>query len=222
MTPRTEEQHEELRSLLGAYVLNAVDEIEHRRVERHLRTCEACASEARLLGAPVGELALLPELPDDADELIEKITAALPWRPRKVLMRLSAGIAAVAVAAAGFLGLALRDERARQDRIATVIAGAERSVAFDGQGGFDGTGRLYLAGGQAVLALDDMPAPGQERAWQLWALTSGEPTSMSVIEGEDRIVHLFEWEGRATAFAVTIEPAGGSPVPTSDPVLISS
>jgi anti-sigma-K factor RskA len=216
-----EREHTELQELLGAFVLNAVDPLEHRRIERHIASCEECAREVRLLGVPAAELSVLP-MPADADDLVEKIASSLPWRPRKALTRLSAAIAAVAVVVAGYLGVTLRNQNAREEQITTVIAGADRTVKLDAAEGFGGRGHLYLAGDDAVLALDNVPDAGRDRAYQLWALTGNQPRSMAVLDGEGRIVHLFEWQGDATGFAVTIEPAGGSPVPTSDPVLVSA
>jgi hypothetical protein len=113
-------------------------------------------------------------------------------------------------------------ERSRSNDLAAVVAESRRSVRLSGQGGFEGLGALYVSEGRAALVLDDVPPPGRGRSYQLWAITGEKPTSMTVVGGEDRIVRLFDWSGRADSFAVTIEPAGGSPVPTSDPVLTGS
>jgi anti-sigma-K factor RskA len=215
-------EHDDIQELLGAYVLHEVDPVEYRRVTKHLATCDECAREVSLLQGPAAELAFLEPSSDDAEALVERISTSLPWRGRRVVSRLSMAVAAVAVLVAGFLGVALRNENVREDRIAQVIAAAEESVSFEAGSGFEGGGRLYVAEGKAVLALDGVPAPGNDRAYQLWALASGKPRSMAVVEGSGRIVHLFDWDAPADAYAVTIEPAGGSPVPTSDPVLVST
>ncbi len=135
---------------------------------------------------------------------------------------MSAARAAVSVAAAGFRGGARVRERSRTDELSSVLADAQRSVRLAPQGGFDGQGTVYVADGRAALVLDDVPDPGRGRSYQLWAITGEKPASMTVVEDGDRVVRLFEWSGRADQFAVTIEPAGGSPVPTSDPVLVGA
>lgn len=218
----TDRDHAEMQSLLGAFVLNAVSVTEQRMVQRHLESCAECAREVGLLREASAELAWLPA-PEDADELVDRIAAALPPRPRRSVVRALAALAAVAVVAAGFLGAALVRERSRSGDLAAVVASSERSVSMRPQAsGFEGSGTLFLTGKHAALVLDDVPGPGRGRSYQLWAISDGKPTSMAVVGGDGRIVRLFEWSGRADTFAVTIEPAGGSPVPTSDPVLVGT
>ncbi|HYZ93152.1 MAG TPA: anti-sigma factor [Actinomycetota bacterium] len=218
----TDGNHTEVQSLLGAFVLNAVSASEHRLVERHLESCAECAREVGLLREASSELAWLPA-PEDAGELVERISAALPPRPRRIVVRALSAVAAVAVAAAGFLGASLVRERDRSDDLAAIVAEAGRSVRLHPQAsGFEGNGNLFLTGKRAALVLDDVPPPGRGRSYQLWAVSGDKPVSMAVVDGKTRIVRLFEWSGVADSFAVTIEPSGGSPVPTSDPVLAGS
>lgn len=213
-----EREHEELRSSLGAVVLNAVPEPEMRRLEQHLAGCAECANEVRLLREAATELAWLPR-PEDASELVERISSSLPRRPRRIATRTAVAIAAVAVAVAGFAGAALVRERSRNGDLVRVVASADRTVRLAAADGFGGRGTLYLSRSRAVLVLDGMPDPGRGRAYQLWAIRGAEPISMTVVHGHRRIDHVFAWTGRADRFAVTIEPVGGSPVPTSNPVL---
>jgi anti-sigma-K factor RskA len=218
----TDRSHAEVQSLLGAFVLNAVSVTEQRMVQRHIESCAECAREVELLREASAELAWLP-VPENADELVDRIAAALPPRPRRSVVRAVAALAAVAVAAAGFLGASLVRERARSGDFAAVVAEAARSVHLRPQvSGFEGSGTLFLTGTRAAFVLDDVPGPGQGRSYQLWAISGDKPASMAVVGGDGRIVRLFDWSGRADTFAVTIEPAGGSPVPTSDPVLVGS
>ncbi|RZL32860.1 MAG: zf-HC2 domain-containing protein, partial [Rubrivivax sp.] len=50
--------HEELRVSLGSFVLGNLDLEEHRGVEAHLRTCQACRAELALLQPLTGLLDL--------------------------------------------------------------------------------------------------------------------------------------------------------------------
>lgn len=211
--------HEEIRSLLGAYVLNAVDRLEYRRVSKHLESCSDCAHEVALLQGPAAELALLPADEPDASEPVARIGSALPWRPRRMFARVTAGIAAVAVVVAGFLGVSLMQERRDQQELVDIVAVAERAVTLRPKAGFLGKGKVYVAAGRAALVLEELPDPGRGKSYQLWAIAGTKPTSMAVVGGGEHIVEVVEWSGKADVFAVTIEPAGGSPVPTTDPVL---
>jgi anti-sigma-K factor RskA len=216
-----EHEHRELQSLLGAYALNATSDVEARRVERHLDRCDECATEIKLLRASAAELAWLAE-PEDADVLVERITQNLPRRPRRIVTRVAVGVAAISIAAAGLLGAMLVNERSENSKIADVLAAATREVRLTPQAGFDGRGVLHIARDRAVLVLDELPDAGRDRSYQLWGIDAGQPRSLTVLTGEGRVVHLFDVDRVAQRYAVTIEPAGGSPVPTSDPVLLGT
>lgn len=218
----TDDEHEEMQSLLGAFALNATSAIEARRVERHLEKCDDCANEVRLLKEAAAELAWLSEPADTAD-LEQRITTNLPARRRTMTVRILAGAAAVAVVISGVLGASLIRERSLKSDLEEVLTTATRQVLLDPQGGFQGRGVLHVGRGKGALVLEDMPEAGKDRIYQLWALAGATPRSATFVEGTGHVVHLFDWTGRADdRFAITIEPEGGSPVPTSDPVLVGT
>ena len=212
-------EHEELRGTLAAFVLHAVPDAEMKRLEQHVAACDECSHEVGLLRAAAAELAWLPS-PEDPGELVERISSALPRRPRRLVTRVAVAVAAVSVALAGFLGAALLKERGRSGDLVRIVAAADKRVRLVPRGGFAGEGSVYVAdNGRAALVVSRMPDPGRGRAYQLWAIRGSKPLSVVVVAGKGRIERTFGWRGAADAFAVTIEPAGGSPVPTSDPVL---
>ena len=214
-------QHEAIQELLGAYALDALDPVEHRRVERHIAGCDDCANEVRLLTEAASELAWLAHTEEPGD-LAQRIARSLPARRRTITIRILTVVAAVAVAIAGVLGGSLIYQRSVNSEYSDILAEASRRVTLDAQGGFRGRGVLYVASGKAALVLDDVPDAGKGRTYQLWGLTGAKPRSMTVVDGTGRVVHLFDWDGRADRFAITIEPDGGSPVPTTDPVLLGT
>jgi len=78
-----------------------------------------------------------------------------------------------------------------------------------------------------VFTASDLPAVPPGRAYQLWVLTEGAPVSAGLLEPDA--------SGSVEAFiptpldlpaplgmAVTVEPAGGVPAPTSQPVLVGT
>jgi anti-sigma-K factor RskA len=73
---------------------------------------------------------------------------------------------------------------------------------------------------------DALPRLDPSQAYQLWALTdAGEARSLGLMEYDDGGVAVaddidFDMDG-ARAVAITIEPAGGSEQPTSDPVYVA-
>ena len=56
--------HDEVATLLGAYALDALDELEHKRVERHLKRCPRCQAEITRHQYVVALLGV-PQPPDD-------------------------------------------------------------------------------------------------------------------------------------------------------------
>lgn len=94
--------------------------------------------------------------------------------------------------------------------------------------GVDGAGTIVYFGdeGRAVILLDgvdNLDVGG--RTYQMWTLApDGTPTSAGLLRPD--------WSGNATAvvrvepsavdvFAITIEPAGGSPAPTTSPIFVA-
>jgi hypothetical protein len=214
--------HEEIRELLGAYALDAVSPLEHRRVTKHIEGCADCAREARLLQEAAVQLAVVAG-DADSDGLVDRIVADLPSPRRRTWLRVAtAGIAAAALVAVGFLGSAWRNESNRSDRLVDVIAAADHEVRLQPQEGFSGRGVVYVADEQLALVLEDVPSPGPGRSYQLWSIGGGDPNSVTVVDGGGRMATVVAWRGPGSRFAVTVEPDGGSVRPTTAPVLVGA
>jgi anti-sigma-K factor RskA len=69
------------------------------------------------------------------------------------------------------------------------------------------------------LDMGKLPKPATDKQFQLWAIVEGKPTDMGVFEVSDA-KDLIAIEGQfienPQAFAITLEPKGGSEVPTLD------
>jgi anti-sigma-K factor RskA len=70
--------------------------------------------------------------------------------------------------------------------------------------------------GRVAVEADDVAATGTDRVYELWAIVDETPVAAGLIEHEGGAVNaLFEVdETDVGAWGVTIEPAGGSDVPT--------
>jgi anti-sigma-K factor RskA len=91
-----------------------------------------------------------------------------------------------------------------------------------------GGGRVTVVVSEAqdagVVVLSDAPPPGPARAYQLWVVddSTGRPRPISVgvlAEGQTQATDLIEGVRGRGAFAVTLEPAGGSRLPSSTPLV---
>jgi anti-sigma-K factor RskA len=225
--------HEHWDDAAGAYVLGALPEDERRGFEAHLSSCESCRAEVdELAGAadalPVSAPAMVPppalkaRIMAEVNREAELLAAAgagadRPAKPRKekrswfgfrsLALACTTLLAGIGVGAAVFAG-----GGGKTLQVAASGAAAKAVAEVD------------VSGDKAVLVARNMPEPGQGKTYQVWLKRPGEaprPTSALFTPLSD---------GSATAtvtgdlndgdqILVTAEPEGGSPMPTSDPVL---
>lgn len=232
---------EQAEELLGAYALDALPPDEMAAMRAHLSSCAehaAMAAELRAVAATIADTADAVAPPAGLRASIASAVAAgaapasSPMRPASLAERRArtrwfaapspmwgAIAAALVVAVAGLLAwnIALRNDggspqvrtvRALQQDTGAV---AGYAVVFD-----DGTMSVY---GDALPRLD------VSQQYQLWSLSEeGEATSLGLMEYDDTgaaVATVALDLDDTTAVAITIEPAGGSPQPTSDPVYIA-
>ena len=117
---------------------------------------------------------------------------------------------------------AQRGERAEQQAqaLTELLADPDATVVrADVAGG--GTAVGVLTADQALFTGTGLPEPGAGREYQLWVLRDGEPLPADVMPDDDGSVRALTDDYRAgDGLAVTIEPAGGSQAPTTDPVVV--
>ena len=72
--------------------------------------------------------------------------------------------------------------------------------------------------GEVYLKASDLPQPPPDKQYQLWALLDGQPIDAGIFELTDINDALLEMKSMtaADAFAITLEPVGGSVSPTLD------
>ncbi|MFH9014281.1 anti-sigma factor domain-containing protein [Streptomyces sp. NPDC017943] len=114
----------------------------------------------------------------------------------------------------------LTAERDRSREIAHVLAAPDARASS----GRDARGRTIgviasATEGSAVVTLGGYGAPAGGRVHQLWLMRPGAPPrSLGLFEGDTPLVTTGLGPS-ATSLAVTVEPAGGSPQPTSRPIV---
>jgi anti-sigma-K factor RskA len=62
-----------------------------------------------------------------------------------------------------------------------------------------------------------LPDLGDDRTYQVWHMQDGKPTSVGLIGHGPGMLYVDGIKG-AEAYAVSVEPSGGSPKPTTDPI----
>ncbi|MFH9725620.1 anti-sigma factor domain-containing protein [Streptomyces sp. NPDC017254] len=145
-------------------------------------------------------------------------------------------LAACLAGAVGLGGVAVRQHglaedarqetaRARQsnDAVAEVLAAPDARVSTSRlDGGAVGTVVVSASLDRAVFAASGMAPPPAGKVYQLWYDDGGTMRSAGLMDpGATAGATLLDGPvDRASGMGVTVEPAGGSPRPTSDPVAL--
>jgi len=73
------------------------------------------------------------------------------------------------------------------------------------------------------LMINNLPQPASDKQYQLWALLNGQPIDLGMIEAKQkRLLYRMKNVQNAQAFAITLEPKGGSEKPTTAPIAVSN
>lgn len=217
----------------AAYVLGALEQDELEAFRAHLPGCPACREEvaalqhvADALPATVTPLAPPHDLRRrvlDAVRAEQKGAAPrpLPHRPTTpwyqrlpVAVPRPAGVLGGAVAAAAVVVVAIV--------LATSGSPSRRVIQASVRG--NGAAQLILTGGRAELAVSHFPSPGTGRIYQVWLQRphrAPAPTHTLfgvTTAGGGEVGVAGDLHG-VTEVLVTSEPTGGSPAPTTVPVI---
>ncbi|GAA3142583.1 anti-sigma factor [Streptomyces rectiviolaceus] len=232
-------------SLAVPYALDALEQRELRRFERHLGRCARCRAETRELGEGTARLAgaaATPAPPALRERVLSAVrtteqeppprapvTPSAPPRTRALLVPAAAFAAftALAVAASAILAVQLirSDDRLDRERadareIAHVLAAPDARASTERNAW--GRGINVVASEsrrRAVVTVTGLGAPPRGRVHQLWALrTASAPRSLGLIDGETPLIAT-GLSASARSLAVTTEPDGGSERPTSAPLV---
>ncbi|SBT46831.1 anti-sigma factor [Micromonospora auratinigra] len=238
----------DIHALAGAYVLDAVDDVERAAFERHLADCPTCTLEVAELREATARLAdptwsvPPPGLRTDVLARVRRTPQERPGRAgrdgsaaaRRWRRRLAA--AAAAVVLAGGAGAATwvaqeqrvrdarteagaaRDETARIRAVLTAPDAVVRTSAAPTGGRVTVVASATRDEGVALLAGLAAPAPG--RAYQLWLIQGGSVASAGVLPaGRGEATVLIGGVRGKGLLGVTEEPAGGSARPSTAPLV---
>lgn len=225
----------EIHALSGAYAVDALDPDERARFEAHLGSCAACRAEVASLREATAVLGTDTETDPPAalrDRVLAEIATVRPLPPvvdigtrrRRWSRALVATAAAVVLVGGGVVvWQQTRDDTSQTLSAADRVIGARdaQHVTVDLPNGGSATVYTSRAVGRAALVTRDMPAPPGGRTYQLWLQKDGRmvPAGLMAGAGDQAVVLRGDLAG-ATAAGITVEPAGGSEEPTSDPVAL--
>jgi len=234
--------HVRFEELKDAFVLGALPEEERREFEEYLAAHPERQAEIDELSTVAGLLALSPQEQDPPPRLRRNIMsvveaeaqrpAAGPWawfagtRELLSVRNLALGAAALLVIGLFSWNMVLQGEvqdlqgqiENRQD------SPVSRMVALEGSGTAQRVQAevMILEEDRAVLMVEDMPPAPENRTYQVWVIKGDDPQPSVLFEPREELVAAVVEDplDEADAIAVTVEPEGGSPQPTTDPMLI--
>jgi len=234
--------------MLPAYAVDGLDAADRAFVEGHLATCERhedaaawgdvalrlsdLASEMtppaglrdRILAIPsappaiaVAAVATPPPTPirvpsapvEDADA----VRLPTPIRTSRLPYALAAVFAAIAVFFGAWTGILLTGGDPE---------GEPRMVASTSDGGIEATATFIAEERVALVRFSGLTPLSEDRDYQLWAIAPGEspaPAGIVNVDGGEVVSSVPGMFEAGWTFAITIEPAGGSPAPTTDPII---
>lgn len=214
--------------LLAAYALDALDDDERERFERHLADCEECTEQLAMLREPVAALAYAAEGPVPPKELRDRIIEGARSEPRAAVIKLPrrnwalGAVAAVAAAAAclaiglgvwaNSLSNSLDQERSTSrelDRLLDQNATAKPLIGAKGS-------LIVAQTGQAAIRVCGLANAPRSKTYQAWVITGNSPRSAGLFRGGSgcRTVFLTQRVPKSATVAATLERAGGATSPT--------
>lgn len=225
----------DLHSLMAPYALDALDAEERERFETHLEQCPTCQAElagfqatASRLGEAVGQTPpaglrkrLLAEIATTPQERPAVTVLAQRRGLRRTLPRLAVA-AAFLVGAAGVGGYVVERDRAsdehdRNEAITRVLSSKDaQTLAKSFPTG--GNVRMVMSPSKdtAVIFANELPDPGSGKVYQVWLIDGSGPIDQGTFRRSGDMV--MEGISDADSVAVTVEPEGGSRLPTTEPI----
>lgn len=226
-------EHEKMKESVAAYSIGALDEQEIAEVTRHLETCDECRTDLesfREVGMWLSQAHHPASVPVGFQERVlaearrrsPDLPVTVPRESRRLALRTAiAAVLASVIAFAGFSLISLRDDKERQQAVIVALLESDQQIELSGS--TDAVGRVVSVPEGAVFVASDLSPLPSGSTYQLWLKKGARIVSAGVFEPADgiAIVRIDEPFAGFGGALVTTEPAGGSPQPTSDPVIDS-
>ena len=234
----------ELSGQYELYALGVLEEPELSELHEHLgRNCEVCAPAVRRAAVRVSMFADMAPVAEPPQDLRGRVLASVGIVPkfRWNWMQTWATIAAAVVLGLLWIGhlrrvrirdIALHDameQVRRSDEVLALLSAPDTIVRVSQEGATQPPqGKVFLNPKRGVLLLaSNLPPAPEGKLYEMWVIPAGGkpiPAGLFQSESNGTAVHLQQGPvdvASTGAVAVTLEPAGGAPQPTSQPLILA-
>lgn len=233
----------DIHALSGAYAVDALDDLERARFERHLAECEACTAEvdslreasavlaettetappADLRARVLAEIATVRPLPPVVEPRVVPTTSGPQRRGRRWLTGLVAAAAVVTAVGVGAVWQPWQDDTSQSPRLSAaqqvMEAPDHETYTEELEGGATVTVYRSRSLDKAVVVTEGMQPPAPGKTYELWLQHGDTMVPAGLMPRTDRPVVMDGDAASAIGAGITIEDAAGASVPTFPPVV---
>ena len=232
----------DVHALVGAYAVDAVDDVERAAFERHLTDCQTCRLELASLREAAALLAGSEQVEPPArlrEQVLSGIGTIRPLPPKvapeeepgitpvRRRFRPAALVAAAAAVIALGSGVVVWQQVTDDTSQAPTVSAADRVLAADDAEEYtqtlDGVEVTVVRSpsmNKAVLTTDAMPTPPEGKVYELWLAHKGKGMVPAGLMGGGAQQVMFDGDpASALGAGITIEPEGGSEEPSTAPMM---
>jgi hypothetical protein len=237
-------------TLAGAYTLDALTEPDRVRFERHLAGCDACGQEAGSLRETAGRLAAVsavPPPPHVREQVLAEAARtrqqppltvdalagsgagrrAVRWRAPRMAVAIAGGCMLVALVLGGLFihtQQRLSVEQAHNRAIATILNAPDATI-MSGKAVTGGSATVVMSHRDHALVLTTamLPALPAGQRYQVWLMGPRRTRAAGMLPAPRRGMTaplVVSGVAAGDMVGLTAEPARGSAVPSSAPVLM--
>ncbi len=225
----------DIHALVGAYAVDALDDLERAAFQRHLDECPDCQQEVVGLQEAAGLLGALAATPPPAsmrDRVLADIATVRPLPPvtQQPAVATPGGrtrfrprlLVAAAAALIAFGGATAVVQPWEDDTSQTQLTAAEQVLSAPDAETYtrtfpDGAKATLVRSrelNRAVLTTADMADAPEGSVYELWLVHDDDMVPAGLMAGGDHEILLEGDPGTANGFGITVEPDGGSEEPT--------
>ncbi|MDE3194716.1 MAG: anti-sigma factor [Acidobacteriota bacterium] len=217
---------EELRQDYGAYALGVSGDPERIEISEHLsRNCPVCAPGVRRSLETVAALSGGVKIVDPPARLRARVIALVqPAGQKRNWTAILIPWAVAVTLAIAFVAVRPARDTSKMDAALSILNDPEtKDVSF---GVPSAKGRVFVSPGKGVVFMAaNLPAIASGKTFELWVIpASGKPIPAGTFRSQPDASAIYVRPGpvtNAAAVAVTVEPEGGSPQPTTTPFIVS-